>query len=896
MTQTVVKNKRTGNQKLRQRRQELIRAFTEDRSPDFILAHTRIFDAYFRERYATSVVGPKIGPTRNPCAIIALGGYGRQEQCLHSDIDLLFLFEKRVPKIAIELVEEILFPIWDLGVEVGHVTRSITDCIDEARSDLVNLTAMLDARFLCGMSPLFTEMESTLREQVWSKKSDQIIGQLVAANRDRHRRFGDSAHLLQPNLKEGHGGLRDYHTLLWITRIRSGVQTRRDLEYQGCLSHDELASLEDTLGFIWRIRNHLHRLTGRKSDQLYFEHQEKLAAMLGFVSIDGREPVERFLGKLHGKMTILKNLSEMFLYENDIEKRPRRIKTNKKNPSHKGLVIQKGMLNFRSPEHIIDDPELLIHIFSESARFRVPLTPEAKRLVREFLHLVDTAFRQAPSVISAFERILVTPSGTFNVLSEMVDTEFLLHFLPEFKHIHNRILYNAYHIYPVDRHSLRVVRTLKSFGTPNDLTGPGSIGSGLTGSDLAGDGPTECQLCGDLYKETPHKKLLCWAALLHDIAKGDPDGHHAEKGAVIAQKRLAQMGMSPKGVETVTFLIREHLFLIHTALRRDIQDEETAIFCARHVKNIDRLKMLYLLSVADSVATGPKAWNEWTAVLLQDLFLKTANTLEKGELASGQATRVLEKKKATVFASSDTDKERHDIEAIFKALSPRYLHYMPVEAILAHINMYRSLGERPYVWSIARAATKDTRTVTICTPDRHGLFSKIAGVLTLNRIDTLNAQIYTWRNHIALDIFEVTAPPDRIFEKEKWEKTGRDLEAALTGQLDLPTVLKKKLAAYRIARVPGDGNPPRIVIDNQSSSFFTIIEVYAGDFPGLLFTVTDALYRFRLDIWIAKIATNVDQVVDVFYVRDFEGNKIDSLKKEMSIKQAIIQALTTIEH
>jgi len=877
MTQTAKKNNQTGSQKLRKRRQALIQAFTEGRSPDFILEHAQIFDAYFREQYATSAVGPKIGDqTRNPWAIVALGGYGRQEQCLHSDIDLLFLFEKRVPKIAADLVEEMLYPLWDLGVDVGHATRSISDCLEEARADLENLTAMLDARFICGMSPLFANLESTLRDRILAGQSDQIIHQLVRANRRRHDCFGDSAHLLQPNLKEGRGGLRDYHTFLWITRIKSRVRIRRDLEYHGSLSHDEFEFLEDALAFIWRVRNHLHLLTGRKCDQLYFEHQEKLAQTMNFASVNGQQPVERFLGELHGKMAWLKYLGDMFLYEHDLKKSAGRIKVYGKHPDHKGLVIEKGMLNFSSSEDIIADPELLMKIFQESARLRVPLTPEAKRLVRDFSHLVDLAFRRSPSVMSAFERILVTPSGPFNVLSEMLDTGFLIHFLPEYKNISNRILYNAYHIYPVDRHSLRVVRTLKSFGTPDDISG--------------------CQLCANLYKEIAHKKILCWAALLHDIAKGDPEGHHAGKGAVIAQKLLVERGMNAKGIETVTFLIREHLFLIHTALRRDIQDEETAIFCARHIKNLDRLKMLYLLSVADSAATGPKAWNEWTAVLLQDLFLKTANTLEKGELASGQAARTLEKKKAKVFSSVSTVAEHRDIEVTFKAMSLRYLHYTPVEAILAHVDLYRSLSDRPYVWTIAGAATKDTRTITICTQDRPGLFSKIAGVFTLNRIDILNAQIYTWHNNIALDIFEVTAPPDRIFEKEKWTKAGGDLESALTNRLNLPTMLKKRLAAYRTARSPGKGNPPRIAIDNKSSSFFTIIEVFADDFPGLLFTVTDALFRCRLDIWVAKIATEVDQVVDVFYVRDFDGHKVDSLRMETSIKQTIVRSLTMVDH
>lgn len=871
MTPPVVEKAKASIEKLRRQRQMLIETFDEKRAPDFLLAHTRLFDLYFRERYTTSVVGPKIGPTRNPCAVIALGGYGRQEQCIHSDIDLLFLFEKQVPKIAGNLVEEMLYPLWDMRVEVGHATRSISDCLDEARAHMENLTAMLDARFICGMTPLATELETALQDQVLAKQSDQVLHELVTASRRRHHRFGDSTHLLQPNLKEGHGGLRDYHTALWMTRINAGVRVRRDLLHLGCLSHSEFLLLEDALAFIWHVRNHLHQMTNRKCDQLHFDFQEKLAHRMGFVATNGQRPVEQFLGELHGKMEWLRYLVDMFLYEHDRKASLGRIKVGSKLPEHRGLVVEKGMLNFRSVKAILEEPALLMNIFQSSAQLSLPLKPEAKRLVREFSYLVDGAFRQSPVVMNAFEQILVTPSKPSDVLNEMLDTGFLIHFLPEFKPIRNRILYNMYHLYSVDRHSVKVVQNLKSFGTPDDTTG--------------------CRLCADLYKKIPNKKLLCWAALLHDIAKG-PGRGHASKGAVIAQKILGERGMSPKGIETVTFLIREHLFFVHIAIRRDIQDEETVIYCARHIKSLSRLKMLYLLSVADSAATGPKAWNEWTAALMQELFIKTANILEKGELASGQATRMLEKKKATVFASVATVAKRRDLEAIFETMSPRYLRHTTAPAILAHIDLYRSLKTQPYVWEIARSATKGIRTVTICTQDHPGLFATIAGVFTLNRIDILKARIYTWRNNIALDIFEVTAPPDRIFEKEKWAKAGRDLGLVLTGRLDLAAALRKRFATEKAMSIPGGGHPFQMTVDNKSSSFFTIIEVLADSIPGLLYVVTNALYQCQLDIWVAKIATAIDQVVGTFYIRDLDGRKIDSPKTVTHIKRTIKKAIS----
>jgi [protein-PII] uridylyltransferase len=472
--------------------------------------------------------------------------------------------------------------------------------------------------------------------------------------------------------------------------------------------------------------------------------------------------------------------------------------------------------------------------------------------------------------VKSFERILVTRRFRFYVLTEMLNTGLLTRILPQFKRLSNRILYNNYHIYPVDRHSIKVVRVLKHFGTADDESG--------------------CTLCGELYKKINGKKWLLWAALLHDIGKGDPAMSHSKKGAELAQTILTERNAPKSAIETVMFLIKEHLFLANMASRRDIDAEETAIFCARHIKRIDRLNMLYLLTVADSVATGPKAWNEWRATLLENLFLKVTSILEGKELASGKAIRAEAQKKARLLELV-SDKERAKVGELLAVMSPRYLLNMPVEQMRRHVDLYHSLKTEPFQWEIQSGASSDTRTITICAKDRPGLFAQIAGVLTLNQVDILSAQLFTWRNSTALDILEVTPPPDRIFEKEMWAKAARELTAALTGQIHLPALLRKKRSATRPVQLPGMERYARLEVDNTSSSFFTIIEVFANSFKGLLFAITDALYRCGLDIWVAKIATDVDQVVDVFYVRDFDGQKITDRDKLNQIKQTVLSAI-----
>lgn len=855
---------------LQNARDALMADFEAGKAPDILKTYTRIIDEYFRESYAQSAVGMRLGTQKHPYALVALGGYGRGEQCVHSDIDLLFLFDRRVPPGAADLVNEFLFPLWGMGYDVGYVTRSVDECVQLAKEDVESLTAMLDARFLAGISPLYSKLEQALQKKVLKKKPQKVIQWLVEANNQRHRKFGESSHLLKPNLKEGQGGLRDYHTLLWVARILSGVRQRRELKYLGILSHDEYRVLTDALKFIWLVRNHLHLLVGRKNDQLHFEHQLKLAYRLGFKDTVDKKAVEQFLGRLHKEMEQIHYLCKLYFHEHLLNKAHGRFKADDPLSVVDGLIVAKGQLYFKTAKAITENPLLLLRIFEESVRLKLPLSMEAKRLVKEFGGLIDKPLYTSELAVKSFERILVTRRFRFYVLTEMLNTGLLTRILPEFARLSNRILYNNYHIYPVDRHSIKVVRVLKHFGTADDESG--------------------CTLCGELYKKLNGKKWLLWAALLHDIGKGDPSMSHSEKGAELAQAILTERNAPVTAIKTVTFLIKEHLFLANMASRRDIDAEETAIFCARHIQRIDHLKMLYLLTVADSVATGPKAWNEWRATLLSNLFLKVASILEGKELASGKAIRAEAQKKAQLLEQVP-DNERRMVEDLLSVMSPRYLLNMPVEQMRRHVDLYHTMGTKPFQWEIRPGTSSDTRTITICAKDRPGLFAKFAGVLTLNQIDILSAQIFTWRNSTALDILEVTPPPDRIFEKEMWQKAAQELTAALTGQIDLPVLLHKKRSTTRPVQLPGMERYAKVVVDNSSSSFFTIIEVFANSFKGLLFAITDALYRCGLDIWVAKIATDVDQVVDVFYVRDFDGQKITDRDKLNHIKQTVLSAI-----
>ncbi len=863
----------TASTQLQEKVAGLTERFLRRKQPDFMKQHSRALDDYFEQAFERSMIGPRMEINRNPYAIVALGGYGREEQSLHSDVDLLFLFSKRIPAEAENLIREMIYPLWDIGMDVGYATRSLKECLALAAKDFNVLTPILDARFICGMSMLYSELMSRLREKVIRPHAERILREIIAYTRARHAQYGDSAHLLEPHLKEGQGGLRDYHSMLWMAKLNVDLRQPRDLEYFGLLSHAEFQGLWEALGFIWEVRNHLHQISRRKCDQLHFESQIAIADRFKFKAEAGQQPVERFLGDLHRRMESVKQQHLMLLHELGVEKKGRP-RTASKIPLEGIAIVSGGMLNFTSPEAILKRPELLIRIFEESARLKAPLSGEAKRLIREFVYLVGPGYRSAPEIVRAFERTLLAPEGGVALLDDLLSTGFMEAFIPEFKGISNRIQYDEYHLYPVDKHLLRTVDEIRR---------------------LAAEAPSGEPLFARIQRELKNKLLLVWAALLHDIGKGEPSSDHSESGAEMVRRILTEKGLTPEEVDAVVFLVRDHLYLIKTATRRDIHDEETALVCARRIRDAERLKMLYLLTVADSMATGPAAWNDWTSHLLREFFLKVLNVLEKGELASDKATAAIERKREDLLAAAASVDARRRTEALLPALSPRYLLAIPVEHIAGHIGLFQRLGTSDFVWDIQPSAEGAVRKVTICAKDRPGLMASMAGVFTLNNINILDVQVFTWRNRTALDVFEVTPPPDPIFEHEKWRRAEENLHAVLAGRLDLAAALQPRLQAGRGVRPRTAKRPHRVRVDNASSSFFTIIEVFTYDFPGLLYSIADVLFRCELDIWVAKIATKVDQVVDVFYVRDLSGQKVDAPERVSAIKEALLQRLPPLD-
>jgi [protein-PII] uridylyltransferase len=857
---------------LKKDREGLVARFLKGNDAGFYEENALLLDDYFRDSFANSAVGPQLGVEKNPCAIVALGGYGRKEQCICSDVDVLLLFKKRIPEKAKDLIQEIIYPLWDTGLEVGYATRSLKECSALASQDFEVLTSLIDGRFICGISSLYSDLMEKLRQKVLRRHGRVYINWLSKKNADRHNRFGDSTYRLEPNLKEGLGGLRDFHAMLWAGRAAYNIVEPRDLEFFGHLSHEEFASLTEALSFIRNVRNWLHHMSGRKCDQLYFEYQIKLADALNFEATNGQQPVERFLGTLHKQMDFLKRQHMVFLDGATRKKKSYLRKKPRMRNVSTGIVLTNDTLHFESPEAILKNPLLLVRIFEKSATFKKPLCVAATRLVKEFLYLVDSKFRKSKTVIKSFKTIISSSPQDFNVLNEMLNTGMLTALIPEMHGVVDRIQYDEYHLYPVDKHLLRTVQILKEL---RDATAESNDA-----------------FYADIFKEIRNPELLLWAGLLHDAGK---DGHspnledHADRGADMVEQVFNRMGFSDEDIASIAFLVREHLFLIHTATRRDIHDEQTVVKCARKFPDKDHLKMLYLLTVADCKATGPKAWSGWSAAILKELFFKVNRILEAGELGSSAVADMVAKKQQEVQKGASSI-PKDTLDYLFDQFSPRYLLYTPSQDIIRHIDLFEKLDDALCALETQIDPRTDSRTVTVCAKDFPGLFSKIAGVLTLNNMDILSAQIYTWRNRIALDVFQVRPPADRIREKEIWERMDNDLRAVLKEEFDLFAALEKKIQVYQTTPQKTPRRADNIVFDNTTSDFFSIIEVYTHDFPGLLYKVTNALFQCELDICFAKIGTKADQVVDVFYVRDFEGQKIDD-PDQISVIKAFIQGV-----
>ena len=864
------KNRQSAHAELKESRDALFSQFSNGTvKEDFQEEYSEIIDNYFRISIQESETGQELFKKKIPFSLVAVGGYGRRELCLHSDIDILVLFNKKIPSNAKQLTGELFYPLWDLGFELGYGVRTIKDCIKLGHSDYEVLTSLMDARFLCGDSLLYLNMVDTLQKKVIEKESLKFIRWLQDRNTLRMINYGDASHQLEPNLKDGIGGLRDYHHILWMAKALYDIRGSRDLEYLGKLSYQEYQELTKEVHFICHVRNHLHQLSKRKNDRLNFIYQEEIAKRLGYKKDGKTAAVEVFLEDLHSSMENIKILHRSFLYGHAVKKPPKKVNVDLQDIKD-GLHLHQDEIAYNSATSILADPGILMRIFEVSAKYGITLTMDARRLTKEFLSLIDDEFRSSEKLFKKFLYILNSPNAV-EILDQMFETGFLDTFIPEFGEIRGRVQFDAYHIYPVGRHILEAVSYLKNISKEKDL------------------------LLVDTYNDLKNKEYLLLATFLHDIGKTGKG--HSKRGVRIAKILLERVNYPKDLTEEILFLIEYHLFLVETATRRDLNDEKIVIQSARTIGTIERLKALYLLTWADSRATGPRVWNEWTSNLVQELFFKVLHILDRGELATPDTSVKLVKMKRKLKKLTADSMKPEIFEKYFEVMSPRYKLSTPVPEAVRHMELVEDLKKRlssgeinPFIFEFKENAVGGYWEVSFVGKDRPGLFSDIAGVMALNNINILNANIYTWRDGTAVDIFSVTKPLDTINPQDTWNRIERDFSKKIDGKLAISYRLSEK-AAPGVTTFKKPVKPTEINIDNDSSDFFTLIEVFSTDKVGLLYQITKTLFDLHLDIRIAKIGIKGDLSADIFYVTDFEGQKIEDSTQISEIKSALLHQL-----
>jgi [protein-PII] uridylyltransferase len=867
-------------EQLKTSRQQLIELFqTGLNMKPFHEDSTALLDQYFQDSIQENLIGKNLSQQGISFAFVALGGYGRRELCLHSDIDILLLFKQKVPQQAKGFLQEILFPLWDLGFDLGHSTRTIKDCLDIAKKDLEVMTSLLDARFIGGEYILCLELIEKLYRKVVSKKLRSLHQWLIEQSKKRLDAFGDSSYLLEPDLKEGIGGLRDYHYMLWLSKAYCGPRETHDQVFRARLTYQEYQELRQHVNFLLDIRNHLHLLSHRRNDRLTIEYQEEIATRLGLRDQKTSLAIEQFNSLVHATMSSLKSLSYYFIADLFPEKKKAQ-KIRKIRDIPQGLSVERDELNFTSTGAILQKPSLLMTIFEFSALLGYPLSRGARRQVREHSYLVDDSFKESKAISASFVKIVSQSNYTFETLSVMADSGFLGSFIPEFGMLHNRVEFDTFHIFPVGIHSLQTLRYLKRLTQEKDI------------------------LLRDLFADVQHPERLFLAALFHDIGKVGSD--HAIRGAKITKNILKRLRLTEDAIEDICFLVRFHLLLVETATRRDLNDEKVVVQCARTIGSLERLKLLYLLTWADSRATGPKAWNDWIANLTSELFFKVLHIIENKELVTQDALARVERVKAEVLKKVEPTIERQNLENCFEQMSPRYLLNTHPLKIVQHLVMVEKLKvkkgakevksgnhaeDEVFIFETGEDKTGNCWEITIVAIDRPGLFANMAGVLALNAINILSADIYTWRDGTAVDVIRTANPRDVLFVQEKWAKVEEDLKNVLSGRLSLESSVGNEETPRSPTGLKKLSQKPTVIVDNKSSDFFTIIEVHSHDYVVLLYRITHTLFELGLDIHSARIATKVDQAVDVFYVRDLEGQKIEDDERVKKIKLVLLQQL-----
>ena len=817
-------------------------------------------------------------------AIVATGGYGRGMLAPGSDIDLLFLLPYKQTPWGESVVEYILYILWDLRLKVGHATRTVDQCVQLAKADVTICTALLDSRYILGDRTLFETLEQRFANDVVRGGERAFIEAKLAERDARHRRTGASRYRVEPNIKDGKGGLRDLHTLYWLAKYLAGGPGVGDPIKQSIFTAEEQAIFRRCEDFLWTVRCHLHFLTGRPEERLTFEFQPQLAAILGYASRRGQKSVERFMKHYFIIAKDVGDLTTVLCAWLEVQQLklspalsaffdPMGWRTRRRVRRTTAFRIDNGRLNVADPDVFRRDPVNLIRYFAQVEETGSLLHPQAIRLIRQSLRLIDDKLRHDPEA----NRILLglmTAHGTPEVtLRRMNEAGVLGRMIPEFGRVVSMMQFNLYHHYTVDEHLIRTV--------------------GIVSEIERGESASKHPLSHDIFKAVANRRVLYVAAFLHDIGKGRPEDHSI-LGARIASHVCPRLGLTQAETDLVVWLITNHLLMSNIAQSRDIADPKTIRDFADMMQSVERLRLLLVLTVADIRAVGPSTWNGWKGQLLRSLYYATEPLLSGAyqpiALSERVETGIAEFRK--IAASEPPERvqayiDRHYADYWLKTSPTKQLEHMRL------VQRTEAAGK-----NFGTDFTTDTFTaiseLSLLAPNHPRVLSLFAGACAAAGANIVGAHIASTRDGFALDTFLLQrAFEDEEDERRRAARIAKSIERLLRGDVRLSALLDKKHAANSV--INSFTVEPEVMIDNVVSDHFTVVEVSGLDRPGLLYGVTAALSDLNLDINSAHITTFGEKAVDTFYVTDLTRKKITSPQRQEVIRKRLTDVLAGLE-
>lgn len=779
-------------------------------------------------------------------ALAALGGYGRRELSPRSDVDLLLL-HRDVPLAEASRVAEGLFlSLWDVGLEVGAATRTPAECERVAAEDHTVRTALLDCRFLAGDAALYAELEGRVLGELTHAKAEELIAAKMEETARRRERFGGSVHLLEPNVKQSPGALRDLQSALWIARVRTRAAGLSALLTRGVLPPREFERLGAARDLLWRVRNSLHLLAGRREDHLTFDRQEQVAAALGYRDSPEGLAVEAFMRDYYLAAETVRRIADDLVERCAVP--PRYAPAGRARPVAPGLKVWDGRLTLESRESLAADPSLFVRLFTVAEELELAIYPWARDVVREEATRIDDRLRSDPRVTAAL-RTAFSRATHADWLRQLHREGVLGALLPEFGRVTAKHQHDLYHVYTVDTHSIFAVQRL------------GRLRAGEL-VDVEGH-------LSHVAREIGRPLALSLGVLFHDAGKG-LGGRHSERGAELVRAVAARLGLPPKEADDAEFLVREHLSMSHVSQRRDLSDPGLIADFAARMGTRARLDMLYVLTYVDIASVGQETWTSWKGRLLRELYERCAAALD------GAPIRIEASAHREALLARGISPERAD--AFLARMPRRFLAFAdPLDAprALRALELGRA---RPLATALRDDAAAGVSFLTVVARDRPGLLAAIAGTLAAHRIDILRADVFSTSDGAALDFFEVRGPRGATVERGRWRAARADLARVIAGEVEPERLVARTLRPSALPARHVPAVETRVKLDHHASRQFTVVDVVAPDRPGLLWAITSALHHAGLTIAVARIATEGHRAVDAFYVSELDGKKVDAVR------------------